>query len=518
MMESMGLSPRPRSIAVTGLSPREMVFSDGGFVPNDFICVRCESMLVNPVLTGCCGRNQCQKCVIDEKGGVCSLCGEGGFSFVRDNRVVREMKQAVIYCKHRSEGCSWVGSVEETRIHLTDDIGGCRFVDMHCSTCESVVKRHEFQDHLKANCYIQWVQCELCGKLLPEGSEKAHADEECPEYMSHCVHGCGTEVKRIHIKDHDEHCPNFPVECKFKSAGCNASLLRKNLTNHLEEKQVDHSLMSFMSLQEQVKEINKELSQSRRDVVEMKGELEMANLEITQLKSKLSNLLDSHAKIAGLLQTELQFFVNQPHTSPLKNMSIDCMRLQLALVSNPKSVVLRPGHPLIFRLPMYSYYKTHDIPWISPPFFIHNDYQMSIAVHLNGDQEGRGTHISIHVHLVAGANDGKLVWPLIFNDIITVSLFKQVTETPKTGRMGSHSPMAKCRSKPYNESHYAQQQTIRTVVYSLNRVNKPVGEIGLSFGYISLFFAQSNVDSLVLVNDSLVFHLGLRNQNTLNRV
>ena len=515
LMTEFQMMARPKSEFITGTSPRDMIFTADSMVPQDFCCAECRKMLKEPILTGCCGKNMCKGCVVVEKGGVCPLCDSDGLSFVLDRRVIREITNTLIYCRYHEEGCSWHGTTHETKGHLEKD---CMFVQIACFVCKGTVKRCDITDHLKAKCYIEWYECSYCKQIIPKHSKELHIQETCQEYVFPCPNGCGAEVKRANGTLHKESCPDLVIECQFRKAGCEAVFMRKQEHQHITEKHTDHSLLVFSSLQGQMERVQDELSEMKKEMRRLKEETDATASKTVVLEKKLEHLTSSHKDIANLLQSELQFFVNHPNILHSEKLSIECMRIQLALLNDPNSVALSSQHSLVFRLPMYSYYKMQTVPWYSSPFTVRGGYQMCIAVYLNGDQEGRGTHISIHIHLIAGSMDNKLTWPLMFHDLITISLVNQSLEASMGSKSGS--PSIKKRSKPVHAStdgewFCAIKQPIRNVVHSLNRVKKPVGEIGLSFGYIALFYAQCNVTSSILVNNSLVFMLELQNQNLL---
>lgn len=505
--------PRESRFIATYSSPRDMIFTTDGSIPVEYCCLRCGNMLSDPVLTGCCGKNMCQVCIGVKKGDNCPLCDAQSFSYVKDQRVVRDMNTAILFCKHREQGCDWLGNLYKTKAHLENS---CEHVEVVCSTCKGTVRRGDLSDHLEAKCYIQWSECSYCHNHVPVDSKESHL-QECSEYSLPCPNGCGSEIKRCNVSSHNETCPKLLIECQYQSVGCTVSCTREDKHKHLEEEHVHHSLLALSSMQEQIKKLSNELTETKNELETVKQEVKDNNDIIAKLSLQLTQLRANNKELTDLLQSELQYFLNQPHHSPMKNLSIECMRIQLAMLNDPSSVILSPSQSLVFRLPMYAYYKTHQLPWYSPPFIVHSGYQMCIAVHLNGDQEGLGSHISIHLHLMSGAMDNKLNWPLNFHDMVMVSLVNQGSKNPTTSSSSGTSKVIKIRSKSEDSSPYATQQTLRTVVHLLNRVNKPVGEIGLSFSYIALFYAQSNINESVLVNDSLVFMLQLKNQNTITR-
>ncbi|XP_019864071.1 PREDICTED: TNF receptor-associated factor 6-like [Amphimedon queenslandica] len=60
-----------------------------------------------------------------------------------------------------------------------------------------------------------------------------------------------------------------------------------------------------------------------------------------------------------------------------------------------------------------SHHKSND-HWYSPSFYSHQEgYKLCLSgVRANGESEGSGTHLSIHIHLMRGDHDETLKWPV----------------------------------------------------------------------------------------------------------
>ena len=60
----------------------------------------------------------------------------------------------------------------------------------------------------------------------------------------------------------------------------------------------------------------------------------------------------------------------------------------------------------------FSDWKKRRDHWFSPSFYTHHEgYKMCVKVHAYGQENGRGTHVSLYVHLMSGNHDDKLPWP-----------------------------------------------------------------------------------------------------------
>jgi TNF receptor-associated factor 4 len=61
-----------------------------------------------------------------------------------------------------------------------------------------------------------------------------------------------------------------------------------------------------------------------------------------------------------------------------------------------------------------------------PPFYTHpNGYHMALRVYANGS-DGKGSYLSVHVHMLRGEHDDKLKWPFIGK--VTFTLFNQLED------------------------------------------------------------------------------------------
>ena len=71
--------------------------------------------------------------------------------------------------------------------------------------------------------------------------------------------------------------------------------------------------------------------------------------------------------------------------------------------------------------------RVTENPWYSPPFYTHpHHYKMCLTVYASGIGMGKGTHVSVFVHLMRGEFDDDLKWP--FRRDIAVQLLNQLGE------------------------------------------------------------------------------------------
>ena len=482
---------RPRSSHISEVLPaRETFLTMHGM---RYCCQKCmnnDSDSSDHLLS--CDKNFCTVCI--QMDIYCPLClqkdsSEIEMSFIENQRVVGEID------KFSNEDCILQGCCSremDVGDHMeTHSKADCSFASIVCSTCKGIVQLDELPDdwdEWSVNC--QLYQCESCNQPVPDQEGASLQDEFQPPASFPCPHGCGVHVKRP-LK-HEESCPNVVKQCSnVEDTTCET------------EKFFDRDSVLqevYSSMQKLLEHFEKEMLQTKKELQEVRHEMNAANSVISNLSSELSKTKASNKEMADLLQSELEYF-NQPHNSSLKNLSIKCMRVQLALLSDPTGAVLSAKKSLFFRLQNYNEYTKSANPWHSPKFTIRNGYQMCMAVHFNRKD------VSINVHLVAGPLDSGLTWPLIFNDTIEVSLLNQ--QLPESTSKGSPL-LGKIRSRSGEEKAYIPKQAVQIATRTLTRVNKPLGEMGSpAFGNIASLCLEKSI-SLVLVNNSLVFKLELR--------
>lgn len=536
------MTGRPRSQPIlpkcTSYPDIEYANSEGTSpVPKEFICSFCDELLREPLLAKCCRKNVCTPCLYewqqmekaaDDSKRSCLLCHTSHLEFVVDHDLQRRMKGAVVLCRNKPLGCSWSGRLAELGIHLQSE-DGCPYVSIRCpQNCGKLLSRKSVTEHLLADCILTWRKCEHCSDLVEEQSLEEHVKSSCPSYTLVCPNKCGAHVKRSQLPQHDKECPLAEITCPYVEAGCSLVMRRKESLDHQQDSYINHLLMAFQFLHTEVTTMKSKLQDTQEKQKAMAEELQKTKRELTAARMLLQQQKASTHLISTTLHTELNYF--HP-SSACHALALQCTRTQLGILADPMySFLHRTGPVLTFRLNGYSIIKDTDKPWFSPPFYIKEGYKMCIAVHLNGDQEGRGTHISVHIHLMAGEYDSNLKWPLVYDEEIMVSLLRQHNVEQKqkaatnqavlkrSSKTTSHRSLLSLRpqaqdsaeqSFPHSEYSLSilEQHIIRSLVFNLHCIQKPPGSIGLSFGHIALFCMQNCIDNSVLCNDSLVFQV-----------
>ena len=131
-------------------------------------------------------------------------------------------------------------------------------------------------------------------------------------------------------------------------------------------------------------------------------------------------------------------------------------------------------------------YKDDNSRWYSPPFYSHlGGYKMCLWVDANGEgeEEGKGTHVSVFVCLMRGEFDDDLKWP--FNGKITIQLK---------------------RTNPFEPQHF-QKALVFDDKCGDDAVCKPTRERNRGWGYLA-FISHCDLyagDYLKEVDNKLTF-------------
>ena len=76
-------------------------------------------------------------------------------------------------------------------------------------------------------------------------------------------------------------------------------------------------------------------------------------------------------------------------------------------------------------MPNFSKHKLANTYWHSEPFYTHpGGYKMCLIVDADGDKEGEGTYIGVHLLMLCGEFDDRLEWP--FRGKLTIRLLNQI--------------------------------------------------------------------------------------------
>ena len=211
-------------------------------------------LLLDPVQTNFCCGNHLSRGVAEKLqagGKPCPLCKEMPLRTTDDRFFKRKVRQLKVRCSNKSAGCEWVGELGELDNHLKPGSveGPCHFVDVECPLrCGRRVKRHHLDQHKSNECAKQPFSCKYCDyKSTHEKVVNEHWPK-CQRYPEVCPNKCSLyAIERRFLQFHlQEECPWGIIPCKFAFAGCQATIERKSMQKHLDERKDHHLEMTAM--------------------------------------------------------------------------------------------------------------------------------------------------------------------------------------------------------------------------------------------------------------------------------
>lgn len=189
-----------------------------------------------------------------------------------------------------SKRCSWEGPLSELGAHHQSD---CDYFAKQCPIgCGKMVICKKLEQH-KKKCSCRKVKCSLCTKRLRYKNLARHNQNDCPDAPMTCLF-CEEVVKRKSMgkgpeknrpcKDsacsgHKKSCPKARVWCEFRDYGCRDSFLRKDASEHYNEKAGFHAYLANKVSRNANKRIDDILSSANTESAEILWEIPSVRLE-----------------------------------------------------------------------------------------------------------------------------------------------------------------------------------------------------------------------------------------------
>ena len=342
-------------------------------------CPICLELVSDPVQTSC-GHLFCEKCI---KGAKTCPVDREQFTSHKDNYNDRRLRNFKVNCPNTGRGCRWQGDLGGATRHTDEN---CDFQTVECANegCDVKVGRGQLVDHMHNACPQRKYNCPFCDEEDTYLKVTTTHFTMCEDMPLPCPGGCGRRglVRRNMAQHLSTECPEELVACKFAIAGCHQAVKRKDVQQHLLNKDLhlDTVLSSYVALTLLV-----------RDVV--------------------------HTVNSGNQQTV--------ETSRLP-LNFNCW-----LQNTPTCY---PRVPQVFTVAGFQEKKEEELSWFSDPVYSHfGGYKMCLRVdaygtHADAVEEGndKHTHVSVYVYLMRGDNDDNLKWP--FKGTIKVSLLNQLED------------------------------------------------------------------------------------------
>ena len=197
--------------------------------------------------------------------------------------------------------------------------------------------------------------------------------------------------------------------------------------------QIDIDFSEMLRKEQASRELlEKDIAQSRKGQKDM--EKQIAELKKKQKKT-VSKIEFDVEFIRNELKQQLERFQNEQTSRELLEEDITRFRKDRRRIEKQVTEVRRKQElewhilkehstslvPVQIIMEDVKSHKDSDMPWYSQPFYSHvQGYKLCLRVDVNGVGDGRGTHLSVHIHLMRGEFDSYLMWP--FRGTIAVQL------------------------------------------------------------------------------------------------
>ena len=348
----------------------------------DLKCPICLDLVSDPVQTSC-GHLFCGECVKDIEQ--CPIDRED-FTTTQDHFNKRRLRSFKVKCPNSKRGCKWQGNLGDAEGHTE---GTCISQEVECTKgCGDKMQRQNVPDHLHKNCPLRDYHCPHCQLQGTYKSITTSHFSFCEDFPLSCPAGCHGCMPRNTMATHlQQTCPMEFVECEYKMLGCSELVRRKAIKEHIADDKY-HIKMA------------------------MKAQIAMFSC----MQSAISTSFKFRPDVSHLPLTFRPWLLNTPTCYP------------------------RP--PWVIKMEGFQEKKEKNEVWFSDPVYSHfGGYKMCLRVKANGSNNGKDTHVSVFISLMAGDNDDNLKWP--FRGTITVSLLNQLEDRQHLTKV-PWSPTKKC--------------------------------------------------------------------------
>ncbi|XP_004572683.2 TNF receptor-associated factor 5 [Maylandia zebra] len=476
----------------------------------EFVCPICREVVLNPQQNSC-GHIYCFHCLqglLESSSPSNPVCPVDKAVITttevfQDNCCKREISSLEVYCTN-APACTTIFTLNNLQEHLKS----CQYEQVQCTNtgCIAVLQRRHLQEHLTNICPYRREPCPHCRQLFQLSLIQDHVQSLCPDVKVDCPEGCSQKVPRHKLTSHRQLCPEVNNDCCFKKFGCSVQGKRRNAKLH-EDKAINHHMLLVLRSNTH---LEKQMEVFQEDSLEMEQEVQTDTLLLTGLQKQFRPLLQlssNHEHAVSMAQRTLrrqedtlssvQLDLQQvsrglrPHLEELAQLrksldvamqevsEVEALREHLGtLEENLKrhsgllhlhAAQLNLNKKHLQELEVTSYdgkliWKIEDFGkrsgaeangqlscLTSVPFYTGRcGYKMAIKAYLNGDGEGRGTHLSLYVVLMPGDFDTLLPWP--FRQTVSLSVLDQSGASNHRSLSFRPDPTTKCFQQPTPES------------------------------------------------------------------
>jgi len=262
----------------------------------EYTCPICLLLMRDPVLTSCCGNHFCKSCNSESikaksKSSKCPLCKSTSYTYLVDKGMQRKILDLLAYCPKKSDGCEWQGEIRDVAKHINPFQDGCNYIEVKCKLgCNQKIVRHLMEKHISDDCPLRKITCRYCGYKESESLLDPHF-AECPDYPVSCPNKCtDSKMVRSEIHNHlEKDCPMETIGCLFENSGCTAKVVRKDMTEHIDNERLQHLILLGQTqdtLKKELDKFNSKLAAYETENTSLRAKVEELKTEVTMLKAE----------------------------------------------------------------------------------------------------------------------------------------------------------------------------------------------------------------------------------------
>lgn len=462
-----------------------------------FFCPKCEKIMFNPHQGDDCGCQYCFKCLDEllKQGSKCLSCH---LAFASDHKipdkyVLKKISNLVVKCVEAD--CRFTGKLSDYRIHYQEHSKNPKNNCPHCSKAypsKELLAKH--LDYATGDCKNQLFACPYeklgCDLLKSSGGQgsikKPRTDDVAGAHEKMDVESNEGKKTREDIENHLQANVKFHLDLLNFSTEKNIDALKKSISSMAAE--LDKARSGNMgggsldsSVQGEASGFLKSGAATYKDDMSMDiGDSTSSNArgqQIEDLKIQLSMIDTAQKAFSGditkllknyhLLKAENEKqreMINEykaqsqdlQKTQALTQVSM--LALEERLINQEK---VSYNGTLLWKITnvnerIQEAKQGRQTSFYSPPFYTsRNGFKMCARIYLNGDGNGRNTHLSLFFVLLRGESDSLLRWP--FRQKVTFTLIDQSLSESKEHIIDAFRPDPNSSSfrRPISEMNIA---------------------------------------------------------------
>ena len=216
--------------------------------------------------------------------------------------------QRVVKCEHCKK--------DFKSYKLNEHLNKCPKMKVPCDLCDTQITREDMPQHLTHDCGMVQETCKLgCGVKLTRNELKIHVKDTCVQRKITCKHCyislklcdnskhlrecpnvkvscdlCNIEKYRKDMTEHlEDYCPEKMLECPFVKYKCMTQIKRKDMDNHLEQKETKHLGLKLTAMEDLI-------SQQSAEIKKLNENIEKQNIEAYIQNEEIKKLIEENEK------------------------------------------------------------------------------------------------------------------------------------------------------------------------------------------------------------------------------